>query len=138
MKNAAKYGVIIGVLSGIWILIMHFSGVYAQDASDESNNMQWMEWASILIPAIGLFMGIKKYRDTVSGGEMEFFGGLFEGFKIIIIGAVITAFFAIVYVQLNISVMNTDYMFRITAALLISILLNLAISLILMNKQKHL
>ena len=108
------------------------------DASDESNNMQWMEWASILIPAIGLFMGIKKYRDTVSGGEMEFFGGLFEGFKIIIIGAVITAFFAIVYVQLNISVMNTDYMFRITAALLISILLNLAISLILMNKQKHL
>ena len=138
MKNAAKYGVIIGVLSGIWILIMHFSGVYAQDASDESNNMQWMEWASILIPAIGLFMGIKNYRDTVSGGEMEFFGGLFEGFKIIIIGAVITAFFAIVYVQLNISVMNTDYMFRITAALLISILLNLAISLILMNKQKHL
>ena len=138
MKNAAKYGVIIGVLSGIWILIMHFSGVYAQDASDESNNMQWMEWASILIPAIGLFMGIKNYRDTVSGGEMEFFGGLFEGFKIIIIGAVITAFFAIVYVQLNISVMNTDYMFRITAALLISILLNLAISLILMNKQNHL
>lgn len=138
MKNAAKYGVIIGVLSGIWILIMHFSGVYAQDASDESNNMRWMEWASILIPAIGLFMGIKNYRDTVSGGEMEFFGGLFEGFKIIIIGAVITAFFAIVYVQLNISVMNTDYMFRITAALLISILLNLAISLILMNKQKHL
>lgn len=138
MKNAAKYGVIIGVLSGIWILIMHFSGVYAQDASDETNNMQWMEWASVLIPAIGLFMGIKNYRDTVSGGEMEFFGGLFEGFKIIIIGAVITAFFAIVYVQLNMSVMNTDYMFRITAALLISILLNLAISLILMNKQKHL
>ena len=138
MKNAIKYGIIIGVVSGLWILIMHFSGVYAQAAPDETNNMQWMEWASILIPAIGLFMGIKNYRDTVSGGEMEFFGGLFEGFKIIIIGGVITAFFAIVYVQLNISVMNTDYMFRITAALLISILFNLAFSLILMNKQKHL
>ncbi len=69
---------------------------------------------------------------------MEFFEGLFEGFKILIIGGVIAAFFAIIYVQLNISVMNTDYMYRITAALLIGILFSLAISLILMNKQKHL
>ena len=138
MKHAAKYGIIIGVLSGIWILIMHVSGVYAEDAGGETNNMQWMEWASMLIPAIGLYMGIKSYRDHVSGGKMEFFEGLFEGFKIIIIGGVIAAFFAIVYVQLNINVMNTDYMYRITAALLIGILFNLAISLMLMNKQKHL
>lgn len=138
MKNAAKYGIIIGVLSGIWILIMHVSGVYAQDAQENHNNMQWMEWASMLIPAIGLFMGIKSYRDNVSGGKMEFFEGLFEGFKIIIIGGVIAAFFAIVYVQLNVSVENTDYMYRITAAILIGILFNLAFSLILMNKQKHL
>lgn len=138
MKHAAKYGIIIGVLSGIWILIMHFSGVYAQDALGETNNMQWMEWVSMVIPAVGLYMGIKSYRDTVSGGKMEFFEGLFEGFKIIIIGGVIAAFFAIVYVQFNASVMNTDYMYRITAAVLIGILFNLAISLILMNKQKHL
>lgn len=138
MKNAAKYGISIGVLSGIWILIMHFSGVYAQDTQENPNNMQWMEWASMLIPAIGLFTGIKSYRDNVSGGKMEFFEGLFEGFKIIIIGGVIAAFFAIVYVQLNVSVENTDYMYRITAAILIGILFNLVFSLILMNKQKHL
>lgn len=138
MGHAVKYGIIIGVLSGIWILIMHFSGVYAKDAAAEINNMEWMEWASMLIPAIGLYLGIKSYRDHISGGKMEFFEGLFEGFKIIIIGGVIAALFAIVYVQLNISVMNTDYMYRITAAVLIGILFNLAISLILMNKQKHL
>lgn len=138
MKSAAKYGIVIGALSGIWILIMHLSGVYAQDTPDNPNNMQWMEWASMLIPAIGLYMGIKNYRDNVSGGTMEFFEGLFEGFKIIIIGGVIAACFAIVYVQLNMSVMNTDYMYRITAGVLIGILFNLAISLILMNKQKHL
>ncbi len=138
MGNAAKYGTIIGVLSGIWILIMHFAGVYAKDATVETNNMEWMEWASMLIPAIGLYLGIKSYRDHISGGKMEFFEGLFEGFKIIIIGGVIAAFFAIVYVQMNISVMNTDYMYRISAAVLIGILFNLAISLMLMNKQKHL
>ncbi len=138
MGNAAKYGIIVGVLSGLWILIMHFSGVYAKDLGGEPNNMQWMEWASMLIPAVGLYLGIKNYRDHVSGGKMEFFEGLFEGFKIIIIGGVIAAFFAIVYVQLNISVMNTDYMYRISAAVLIGILFNLAISLMLMNRQKHL
>ncbi|MGV3684168.1 MAG: DUF4199 domain-containing protein [Daejeonella sp.] len=138
MRNAAKYGIITGILSGIWILVMHFSGVYAKDSIEEASKMQWMEWASMLIPAIGLYTGIKNYRDHISGGKMEFFEGLFEGFKIIAIGGVIAAFFAIVYVQVNVSVMNTDYMYRIAAAVLIGILFNLAISLILMNKQKHL
>lgn len=138
MGNAVKYGIIIGVLSGIWILIMHLAGVYASDGLDESNNMNWLEWVSMLIPLSGLYMGIKNYRDHISGGKMEFFEGLFEGFKIIIVGGVIAAFFAIVYVQLNASAMNTDYMYRISAAVLIGILFNLAISLILMNKQKHL
>jgi hypothetical protein len=138
MGNAIKYGIIIGVLSGVWILIMHFSGVYAQDSLEETSSMQWMEWASMLIPAIGLYTGIKNYRDHTSGGKMEFFEGLFEGFKIITIGGVIAAFFAVVYVQMNASIMNTDYMYRIAAAVLIGILFNLAISLILMNKQKHL
>ena len=138
MGNAIKYGVIIGVLSGIWILIMHLAGVYASNALGEGNNMSWLEWISILIPLVGLYMGIKSYRNRNPEGKMEFFEGLFEGFKIIIVGGVIAAFFAIVYVQLNPSAMNTDYMFRIAAAVLIGILFNLAISLILMNKQKHL
>lgn len=137
MGNAVKYGIIIGVISGIWILIMHFSGVYAQDPIGE-NKMAWLEYVSILIPATGLYLGIKNYRDHIIEGKMEFFEGLFEGFKIIIVGGVIAAFFAIVYVQFNSNRFNTDYMFRIAAALLIGILFNLAISLILMNKQKYL
>jgi len=137
MKNAAKYGIMIGILSGIWILVMHFAGVLASDGNGDEN-FSWMEWTSLLIPAIGLFAGIKSYRDNIAGGRMEFFGGLFEGFKIIIIGAIIAAFFAIVYVQFNPNWMNAGYMYRIAAAILIGILFNLAISLILMNKQKHL
>lgn len=137
MENAVKYGIIIGIASGIWILLMHFAGVYAQDPTGQSN-MAWLEYVSVFIPAIGLYLGIKNYRDHIIGGKMEFFEGLFEGFKIITIGGVIAAFFAIVYVQLNSNLLNTDYMYRIAAAVLIGILFNLAISLILMNKQKHL
>ncbi len=137
MKNALKYGVLIGVLSGIWILVMHFGGVLTSDMDGDSS-VSWMEWISLLIPAIGLYAGIKSYRDHLTADKMEFVQGLFQGFKIIIVGGIIASFFAIIYVQVNPNWMNTGYMYRIAAAILVGILFNLAISLILMNKKKHL
>lgn len=137
MKNSLKYGFIIGVVSGIWILIMHFAGVFAQGFPGGSQ-MSWLEYVSVLIPASGLYFGIKNYRDHILKDKMEFFEGLFEGFKILAFGGVTAAFFAVVYVQVNSSLNNTDFMYRVGAAVLIGILFNLAISLILMNKQKYL
>lgn len=136
MNNAIKYGLIIGILSGIWILILHFAGVYSD--APEAGQYSWIEYASILIPFIGLFFGIKNFRDHINGGKMEFFEGLFEGFKIMIVGGIIAAFFAVIYVQLSPAVLNTDYMGRIAGAGIIGILFNLTVSIILMNKQKHL
>ena len=98
MKNAIKYGLIIGVLSGIWILIMHFAGVYEQEYP-KSDKSSWLEYASVIIPAIGLYLGIKNYRDNINGGTMEFFEGIFEGFKIMALGGIIAAFFAVVYIS---------------------------------------
>lgn len=137
MGNFIKYGIFIGVISGVWILIMHFAGVYPADPSGV-RQLAWLEYVSILIPAVGLFLGIKNYRDHVIEGKMEFFEGLFEGFKILAVGGIITTFFAIVYVQFNSNLLNSDFMYRIAAAVLIGVLFNLAISLILMNKQKYL
>ncbi|MBC7745622.1 MAG: DUF4199 domain-containing protein [Flavobacterium sp.] len=136
MGNAIKFGLIIGILSGIWILILHLAGVY--ETSQGNGNFALLEYASILIPFIGLFFGIKNFRDNINGGKMEFFEGLFEGFKIMIVGGVIAAFCAVVYVQYSPSVLNTDYMGRIGGAGIVGILFNLAISISLMNKQKYL
>ncbi|MEO8793843.1 MAG: DUF4199 domain-containing protein [Daejeonella sp.] len=137
MRNAAKYGLLIGIVSGIWILIMHFAGVF-ENAYENPDKMNWLEYVSIVIPFAGLYLGIKNFRDHINEGRMEFFEGLFEGFKIIIVGGVITAFFAVVYVQYSPNLLNTDYMGRIGGAGLIGIMFNLIISLVLMNKQKHL
>jgi hypothetical protein len=136
-NNALKYGILTGIVSGIWILIMHFAGAYPLN-TDQVGRGVWLEYASLLIPALGLYFGIKNYRDNVIADRMEFFEGLFEGFKILGIGGVITAFFAIIYVQLNTSLMSSDFMYRIGTAVVVGILFNLAVSLILMNKQKHL
>lgn len=137
MKNSLIFGVIIGVISGIWILIMHYAGVFAQNSVEE-NSMSWLEYASVLIPAIGLYSGIKNYRDHILTDKMEFFEGLFEGFKILIFGGITAALFAAIYMQVSSNLENMDFMYRIGAAVLVGILFNLAISLILMNKQKHL
>ena len=136
MRNAIKYGLIIGILSGIWILILHFAGVY--EDNPKVGNYSWIEYASVLIPFVGLFFGIKNFRDNINGGRMEFFEGLFEGFKIMIVGGIIAAFFAVVYVQYSPSILNTDYMGRIGGAGIVGILFNLIISISLMNKQKYL
>lgn len=136
MKNSLKYGIFIGLLSGIWILIMHYAGVFAQNSVNVS--MAWLEYASVLIPAIGLYLGIKNYRDHILADKMEFIEGLFEGFKILIFGGLTAALFAVIYMQVSTDFKNIDFMYRIGAAALVGILFNLAISLILMNKQKHL
>jgi len=136
MRNAIKYGLLIGIVSGIWILVLHFAGVY--NDNPEPGSFSGLEYASVLIPLIGLYLGIKNFRDHVNGGRMEFFEGIFEGFKIMIVGGIIAAFFAVVYVQYAPSVMNTDYMGRIGGAGIVGILFNLIVSISLMNKQKHL
>ncbi|PWG82647.1 DUF4199 domain-containing protein [Pararcticibacter amylolyticus] len=137
MKNAIKYGVIIGVLSGIWILILHFAGAY-ENAYPQSDKSSWLEYASIIIPFIGLYFGIKSFRDNYNGGKMEFFEGIFEGFKIMIVGGIIAAFFATVYIQYVVQTLKMDVMGRIGGAGLIGVLFTLAISLLLMNKQRNL
>lgn len=137
MKNAIKYGIIIGVLSGIWILVMHFAGVFEREYS-EGGSSSWLEYASLIIPMVGLYLGIKSYRDNINGGTMEFFEGLFEGFKIMAVGGVIAAFFAVVYIHYVNSTLQMDYMGRIGAAGAVGFLFVLAISLILMNKQRDL
>lgn len=137
MKNSLLHGIIIGLVSGIWILIMHYAGVFAQN-STEGDNLSWLEYASVLIPAFGLYLGIKNYRDFVLRDKMEFYEGLFEGFKILIFGGITAALFAVIYMQFSSNLKEVDFMYRIGAAALIGIILNLAISLMLMNKQKYL
>ncbi|WP_256010899.1 DUF4199 domain-containing protein [Desertivirga xinjiangensis] len=137
MKNAFKYGAFIGIASGVWILVLHFAGVY-ESQFPKADQPSWLEYVSGIIPVTGLYLGIKNFRNRVNGGRMEFFEGIFEGFKIMIVGGIIASFFASVYVTYVIKGLQTDYMARVGAAGVIGILSTLVISLLLMNKQHNL
>jgi hypothetical protein len=134
MKSAIVPGLIIGILSGVWLFIMLSMGIKFND-----NNPASIEFISILIPIIGLYIGVKRYRDTVLDGKMNFLEGLVEGFKILIVGGIFVVFIGIIYINWisNSEKANwSDFSGRIFAALLIGVLSALAVTLLLMSKSK--
>ena len=133
MKSAIVPGLIIGILSGIWLFIMLSMGLKFSD-----NNPAAIEFLSVLIPIIGLYIGVKRYRDNELGGKMDFLEGLVEGFKILIVGGVFVVFIGIVYINwiaTSEKASWADFSGRIFAALLIGVLSALSVTLLLMRKQ---
>ena len=134
MKNAIISGVIIGLVSALWIIGMQSFGYNLQNVEDSKN--KWIEYTSVLIPLFGLYFGIRGLKKA-QNGKLTFFEGLFEGFKIIAIGGALAAAASFIYIYLFAKNLTVDYMERIFGAMVISLLFTLAISLLLMNGEKE-
>jgi hypothetical protein len=134
MKSALFPGLIIGILSGLWLFIMLSLGF-----KFSNDNVNPIEFVSVLIPIIGLYIGVKRYRDNELDGKMNFLEGLVEGFKILIIGGIFVIFVGIVYINWISTTEKanwSDFSGRIFAALLIGVLSTLTVTLLLMSKSK--
>jgi uncharacterized membrane protein len=131
MKNALIWGAVIGVLSTIWLFATHAMGY-----DNYNETVAPFEYISILIPIIGLFFGVKNYRDGQLGGNMGFLEALVESFKILLFGGILAVFAGIVYIN-YIQAGNNLMAFsgRMFGALLIGLLSALAVSLILATKS---
>ena len=128
MKNAIIYGLFIGVLSGVWLFIMHRSGFQPQT----NGAVKPVEFVSILIPMIGLYLGIRSYRNNECEGRMGFLEALIQGFKILLVGGVIASAGSIIYIEEFTRGANLlDFSGRIFAALLVGVLFCLGFSLLL-------
>ena len=129
MKNALIFGIIIGILSGLWLFALHAFGWNIED-----NQASNIEYFSILIPIVGLFFGIMNYRNEL-GGSMGFLEALLQSFKILLVGGIVAIFAAIVYINFIQSGNNLrDLSSRMFGALLIGILAAFAVSLLFANK----
>jgi hypothetical protein len=135
MKNAFYTGLVIGILSGLWLFAMHWMGYNTTGA----HQIAPFEYLSVLIPFVGLYFGVRSYRQHEMNGVISFLEALVQCFKTLIVGGVISIFAAIVYVNyISGGVNYTDFSGRMFGALLVGILEALAVSLILMNKFKSL
>jgi hypothetical protein len=130
MKNAIISGVVIGVLSGLWMFLMHALGFAPQ-----VDKMSPIEFASVFIPLVVLYFALRSYRDTDCSGKMGFLEALIQCFKIMIIGGIIAAAAAIIYIEEFAAGNNLmDFSGRIFGALLVGILFSLGISVLLTSK----
>ena len=131
MKNAFITGIVIGILSGLWLFVMHLTGYDLN-----KDQVAPIEYVSILIPVVGLYFGIRSSRDTDCGGKMGFLEALIQSFKILVLAGIIAVFACILYIS-YISAGNNlrDFSGRMFGALLIGLLSSLAISLILTTKS---
>jgi hypothetical protein len=94
MKNSVIFGLIIGVLSLIWLFVMRASGYNLTDSEASP-----VEYASVLIPLIGLYFGVKTFRDGELKGNMGFFEALIQSFKILLVGGALAVFACIVFIN---------------------------------------
>ncbi len=134
MKRVLIPGFIIGILSGAWLLIMRAMG-YTTFSNDQVHPI---EFISTLIPIIGLFIGVRSYRDAELKGKMSFLEGLVHAFKILITGGAIVVFLGIVYINyIDYSNNFRDFSGRIFAALLIGVISAFAVTLLLMRKSNN-
>ena len=135
MKNAFITGLVIGILSGLWLFTMHWMGYNTTGA----HQIAPYEYLSVLIPFVGLFFGVRAYRENEMSGVISFLEALVQCFKTLIVGGVIAVFIAILYLNYVSGGVNfTDFSGRMFGALLVGMLEALAVSLILMNKHKTL
>ncbi len=133
MKNALIYGAIIGVLSGLWVFTMHWLGITTKPTVD----FQPIEISSIIIPIIGLYFGVRAYREKDLGGRITFIEALVEGWKILIVGGIISVTFAILFINYVTAGSITDFSGQIFGALLVGLLTSLVVSLLVMNRSKN-
>ena len=133
MKTTLTSGIIIGLLSALWVFAMHFFGISTQPSKD----FVPIELTAALIPLLGLYFGVKKYRAQVPGGKIGFFEALAECFKILLLGGIIAVASSILYISYVSAGSIADFSAQIFGALLLGVLFSLAISLLFMNKHEH-
>jgi hypothetical protein len=136
MKNSVIFGLIIGVLSLIWLFVMRASGYNLTDSEASP-----VEYASVLIPLIGLYFGVKTFRDGELKGNMGFFEALIQSFKILLVGGALAVFACIVFINwANPDSHDTSFQSfsgRIFGALLVGVIMAFGVSLLLTTKSNR-
>ena len=112
------------------MFVMHATG-----HRPEEGTLTPIEFASIFIPLIVLYFGVKSYRNNDCKGHMGFLQALMQCFKILIVGGIITTAGASIYIDEFTAGLNVgDFSGRIFGALLVGVLFSLGVAVLLTTK----
>lgn len=83
-KNAANYGLILGLAIVIYTLILHFLG---------ADQNQFAAWVNMAFMIVAIQVGTKHFRDKIQGGYISYGRAVGSGMLIVLFAGVIHAFF---------------------------------------------
>ncbi len=83
-KNAANFGLILGLTIVIYTLVLHFLGASQNKVAG---------WASIVFMAVAVHVGTKSFRDKFQAGYISYGRAVGSGMLIVVFGSLIQAFF---------------------------------------------
>ena len=131
MKNAFVTGLVIGVFSGTWLFVMHTFGY-----SNSGNHVYPVEYLSILIPLVGVYIGVKNYKENDMGNHLSFFEALFQSFKILVVGGIFACLAGLIYLNYVDQGNNfLDFSGRLLGGSLIGVLICVVVSITLMSRS---
>jgi hypothetical protein len=87
-RNALKYGLIMTVLTGLWLMTMHFLGFY--DNREDIVNVYDLAFI-VVVPLVVWYFGLTEYRKS-RGGKLSLKEGILQGFKISLVYGVLSPF----------------------------------------------
>ena len=83
-KNAANYGLILGLAIVIYTLVLHFLG---------AGQNQVAAWANMVFMVVAIQVGTKNLRDKIQDGYINYGRAVGSGMLIILFSSIIHAFF---------------------------------------------
>lgn len=87
-KNAANFGLILGLTIVIYTLVLHFLGASQNKAAG---------WVSVIFMAVAVQVGTKSFRDKFQGGYISYGRAVGSGMLIVVFGSLIQSFFIYIF-----------------------------------------
>ena len=144
MKNVFITGLIIGVLSGVSLLILYIIGylTFVNDvltifiSRKPFNDISILVSTVTLILIIGLYFGLTHYKHHVKGGDITFLEALFTSLKILITGLILIISIAVIYIHSVKKESISDFAGLAFGTVLVVVASALTISFIVKTKSK--
>jgi hypothetical protein len=144
MKNILIAGAIIGILSGVWLLVLYMIGyaTFFNDmllmftSSKPFKDMGILIITAVLIPFAGLYLGLRLYKQHKKDGEITFAGAFATSLKILITGGVLAVVFGIIYRYVIAKGTISEFVKLCLGALFIGLMAALILSFLLKSKMK--
>jgi len=93
MKHLFLYGLITGLVIAAWMYLEYLMGFHASEIG------RYSKFAVFLFTILGIYLGMRAYRNYTKAGQITYWQGVFSGVLISVFAGIVTAIFTYLYLS---------------------------------------